>query len=83
MLATTYHSRPSALIGVDDDWAAYQFDLAALHFAQHVEGRLSKKESLRAILGEPPKAAARRSSGFASVRQFGARRMKIPENGIW
>ena len=30
LLAKTYGQRPSAIAGIDDEWAAYQFDVAVL-----------------------------------------------------
>lgn len=29
-MATTYHRRPSEIIGIADEWAAYQFDVAVM-----------------------------------------------------
>ncbi len=29
-MATTYHKRPSEILGIADVWAAYQFDAAVL-----------------------------------------------------
>jgi hypothetical protein len=29
-MARTYSQRPSAIVGIDDEWAAYQFDAAVL-----------------------------------------------------
>ena len=30
LMARTYSQRPSAIVGIDDEWAAYQFDAAVL-----------------------------------------------------
>ena len=30
LMATTYHRRPSEIVGIADAWAAYQFDAAVL-----------------------------------------------------
>jgi len=30
----TYHCRPSEMLGIDDEWAAYQFDVAAYTVGQ-------------------------------------------------
>lgn len=30
----TYHCRPSAILGIPDEWAAYQFDVAAYTVGQ-------------------------------------------------
>jgi|WetSurMetagenome_2_1015567.scaffolds.fasta_scaffold1153564_2 hypothetical protein len=58
-LATTYHSRPSEIIGVGETWAAYQLDMAVLRFAQYVDEQLEKKRSLRSILEPAPDGAPR------------------------
>ena len=34
MLAMTYGCRPSAILGIPDEWAAYQFDVAAYTVGQ-------------------------------------------------
>ena len=30
LVAKTYHRRPSEIVGIADEWAAYQFDTAVL-----------------------------------------------------
>lgn len=81
-LATTYHQRPSAIAGIDDEWTAYQFDMAVFRYAQHVESELSRKRPLSAILHEADEAQA--AGGYASFAQMGVvRRMKIDPSGIW
>lgn len=30
LMATTYHRRPSEIVGIADEWAAYQFDVAVM-----------------------------------------------------
>lgn len=30
LIATTYHRRPSEIVGIADAWAAYQFDAAVM-----------------------------------------------------
>lgn len=41
MLATAYHCRPSQILGIPDEWAAYQFDVAAYTVGQ---GALNEAE---------------------------------------
>jgi hypothetical protein len=78
-LAKEYHSRPSAIVGIEDDWAAYQFDMACLQFARHVDKELDKKRSISAILSETSP-----QTRYADIRQLGPiRTMKIPDSGVW
>lgn len=78
-LATTYHSRPSEIIGIGETWAAYQLDMAVLRFAQYVDEQLEKKHSLRSILEPAPDGAPR-----IDVSQLGPiQKMSIPDSGIW
>jgi hypothetical protein len=37
-VATTYSSRPSAILGLSDPWLAYQLDLATLLLGRRIEG---------------------------------------------
>ena len=41
VLAMTYHCRPSAIVGIPNEWAAYQFDLACFVAGQ---GALNEAE---------------------------------------
>ncbi len=41
MLATAYHCRPSEILQIRDEWAAYQFDVAAYTVGQ---GALNEAE---------------------------------------
>lgn len=68
-LAQAYSQLPSRIVGIEDAWAAYQFDLAVL-----VSGR-SKPE--RGWTG--PGLTA----GFRSARPYVKRKMRIPESGVW
>lgn len=81
-LAKEYSQRPSSVIGVDDEWAAYQFDLATLRLAQHVEAEQRKGLPLHVILGAPD--AARPRAHYASFKSLRApRRMRVPPSGVW
>lgn len=65
-LAEAYGHRPSQIIGIPDEWAAYQFDSACLVVGRIVERalnenatkkesqRLPREEVIRQALGEPP-----------------------------
>ncbi len=80
-IGQAYSTRPSAIVGIEDDWAAYQFDLACYALGRHVEAELMKKRPIGAILGEGPRG---NRAGFGDVRSLGpVRTMKLPEDGVW
>lgn len=82
LLATEYHSRPSSIVGIDDHWAAYQFDMACLQLARYVDHELGRKRSLQSILSESDNAT--KPKEYAPLRQMGPLRpMKIPDSGVW
>jgi hypothetical protein len=66
-LAETYGRRPSEIIGVDDEWAAYQLDVAALVLGRYVEGEVSKPKSKVDAAG----VLARMRRGDAETRRRG------------
>lgn len=43
MLATSYGQRPSAILEIDDQWAAYQFDVAVHTVGQREVNRQQRK----------------------------------------
>lgn len=43
LLATSYHWRPSEILGIDDEWAAYQFDVAVHTVGQREVNRQQRK----------------------------------------
>lgn len=79
-LGRTYGVRPSAILGIEDEWAAYQFDLAAMALGNRVEKAIIDKEDVSALLGE--KAGKVDKKRFASLKGQ-ARKIKIPDSGIW
>lgn len=79
-LGRAYGVRPSAVVGIEDEWAAYQFDMAALALGNRVERALADKEDVEAILGGKPSKS--RAKQFASAKRF-ARKMQVPASGVW
>lgn len=74
-LAKEYGQRPSTIAGIDDSWAAYQFDVAAMIFGREVEGKLSKGETLSSALGVKLSARERARMGeFRSIREAKGKR---------
>ena len=84
-MAKEYSQRPSSILGVDDEWAAYQLDLAAMALARRVEDGLAHHKSIGEILGgSASTSSASASSAFADPRGMQPiRKIKIPESGIW
>ena len=85
-LSATYCQRPSAVVGVADEWAAYQFDLAVGQFGAWVEGKLNERDSkgkpkhtLAALLDDTP-AQARQ---YMPVSAAGLRKVRVKEDGTW
>ena len=85
-LSVTYQRRPSEVIGVDDPWAAYQFDLAVAQFGAWVEGKLNERDkkgkpvnSLAKLLGDE----AARTQEYAPVSAVGLRKVRVKEDGTW
>jgi hypothetical protein len=70
LLAQVYSTRPSTILGIQDTWLAYQFDLTVLSVA-------TSKQRAR-----PPKKATGGAS-FQSLKGLAKKTMKLPENGIW
>lgn len=84
----THHQRPSALVGVTDEWAAYQFDMAVAQFGAWVEGKLSErdkkgkpKHTLGALLGDT--AAADRQYAPLNIDPSTLRKVRVKEDGTW
>ena len=77
---------PSQVIGIDDPWAAYQFDLAVAQFGSVVEGKLAERDkkgkpvnSLAKLLGDE----AARAQEYAPVSAVGLRKVRVKEDGTW
>ena len=69
MLGNKFSRRPSNLLGISDEWAAYQFDLAALAVLQNLE--------------KPSNTNEPKDEEFAPVGGRVSRRVHINEGGDW
>jgi len=56
-LGSTYGRRPSEILGVEDDWAAYQLDMVTLIAGKEAEARMWK--DVRATQDIPVKKATK------------------------
>lgn len=97
-MSSTYNSRPSSILGIQDEWAAYQIDALTLVIGRMVESETaSGKKTAGAVLKEMQgriewKRAQAELAGkkpepgggsYRDPRQFVTRRIAIPENGVW
>lgn len=83
-----HHQRPSRIVGVRDEWAAYQFDLAVAQFGAWVEGKLGErdkagkpKHTLGALLGD--EAARDRQYASLNIDVSQLRKVRVKEDGTW
>ncbi len=74
-LALSYGQRPAAILGVEDEWAAYQVDVATLTLGRWVEAQLAETDkkgrrvhSLHSLLAEP--GAARPAGDFQGMSSW-------------
>jgi hypothetical protein len=81
-----YSLRPSAVIGVTDPWAAYQFDMAVGQFGAWVEGKLNERDAkgkpkhkLAQLLGDD----AQGEQQYRPVSAEGLRKVRVREDGTW
>lgn len=91
-LSETYGRRPSEVIGIDDEWAGYQLDVAALLMGSHVAaatatgvsaGEVLKRlrDGAKQVSGPPTRRSDKRT--YQKLGRPGMPKMKIPESGIW
>jgi hypothetical protein len=86
-LSVTYSRLPSAVVGIADAWAAYQFDLAVAQFGAWVEGKLQERDGK----GKPKHTLAKlleveraRGQGAAlTIDMAQVRTVRVKEDGTW
>lgn len=88
-LARRYGQRPSQVLNIADDWAAYQLDVATLTVGRWVDGKLAERTKegepvhrLSALLRESEKGQSG-SSGYRSAAGYVTKKMEIPASGVW
>lgn len=99
-LGTAYGCRPAEILGIiDDDWLAFQIDLAALTTGRAVEEAVShpkRKRTVEQALAEIRVRQGRRRDGetgrwgdgergrrYKPLRKPGIKKMRVPESGVW
>lgn len=75
LLAQRYNTRPSAILNLADEWAAYQLDLCALYVG-------AKEESERA---QGKRKATHANAGYDDPAPLAAQKVRITDypDGLW
>jgi hypothetical protein len=94
-VAQTYSTRPSKVVGIRDDWLAYQFDVAVLLVGQRVErmtadGKVSVAAALASLAavdgsfdsGLRPSAQDAAPTGLATGTSFAGQKWRDPHGMV-
>ncbi len=73
MLAERYHKRPSEFFKIDDDWLAYQFDVAVTVIGLTEQGAPAGTQ----------RGGGRPSRGAFRKLKPGARKVRLNADGTW
>jgi len=82
LMGQKYGQRPSSILGVDDEWAAYQFDRACMTLASKVSEARRLKMPVSSVLASPQKKGGLEQAEFRPP-PMPTKRVKIPETGVW
>jgi hypothetical protein len=86
-MAREYSQRPSSLLRVSDEWAAYEVDLAAMVVGRWVEGELRKGRGIEEVLGKMGRHGDAETRGrgeqFRDARAMVTRKVAIGSSGVW
>lgn len=77
-LATAYQQRPSTIAGIEDEWAAYQFDMACLTLGRRVENALSKNANKKKNARKPEAHILAEILGGPAEKQYASLADKRP-----
>lgn len=80
-MSQTYGERPSRILGITDEWTAWQLDETCLIVGREMENE-SAEGRMQNVEGRRQKTDGRKQS-YAPMKTPGMPKMKIPENGIW
>lgn len=89
LMSKSYGRLPSELLRVEDEWAAWQFDRAVWYAGIKHEVDTAKPNSLGyPATGSMSKSQLLKEQIATGQAKFGslagkARKMKVPESGIW
>lgn len=87
--ATAFSRRPSEIVGIEDEWAAYQFDSACLYLGRWIDNKLGERNprtgrplySLEGLLADgnsPPPPG-----GFKNPTGLVTRKVRANADGTW
>ena len=84
-MASAYGQRPSAILGIEDEWAAYQLDLATLRLGRQVEKELAEGKSIEEAFTPGPSPVHQNDGrgGGRFKEPVAAKKMRIPDGGVW
>ena len=86
LMARTYRRLPSELLRVEDEWAAWQFDRAVWYAG--IKHEVSTANNPATGSGSLSKSQLLKQQIDTGQAKFGslagkARKMKVPESGVW
>jgi hypothetical protein len=92
-LSTSYGDRPSEILGIDDEWAAYQLDDAVTYLGRWVEAKLSErhrksgkpKYTLEYLLRDrgEGKDSSKRRVFRSAVKGRAVKKVRVRPDGTW
>lgn len=87
-MAQRYGQRPSQILHVADEWAAWQLDLAVLTLGRWIDGKMAERTKqgkpvhrLAALLGIRDPAVE--AEQFRSLKGVALKKVAIPASGVW
>jgi hypothetical protein len=89
-VSTSYGRRPSEILGIDDEWAAYQLDDAVTYLGRWVESKLSERDgrgkpryTLEFLLKEQEGKRSPSKGRFQSIAMRATRKVRVRPDGTW
>jgi hypothetical protein len=89
-LAAAYGQRPSAILEIENSWAAYELDLACLTFGRWVENRLAERDRrgrpvhrLEALLADERESGSPDPDRFRNALGLVKRKVRVKADGTW
>ena len=79
-MSQAYGVRPSEILRIEDEWAAWQLDETCLIVGREIEKASSEGKAFPVTIR---KGARKKEQSYAPMKMPGIQKMKIPENGIW
>ncbi|MCP4429086.1 MAG: hypothetical protein GY803_31760 [Chloroflexi bacterium] len=86
MMGKAFGRRPSEIVGVANDWAAYQFDKACMAAGADAEEKAYEKAKKSGKGGVDVPQDESEYQGMGGLRQLAGgtiKRIKVPDSGVW